>query len=99
MITPDFFLVQEPYIRNGRIEGLPRQWTSSVSGNGKAGIISLPSCVSPVFLESGENIVIVKIPNVDKPLTLISAYSSLDANLEEIIQDLKKPSPNYKIKM
>ncbi|GBM30684.1 hypothetical protein AVEN_259556-1 [Araneus ventricosus] len=36
MTTPKFFLVQEPYIRNGRIEGLPRQWTSWLSGNGKA---------------------------------------------------------------
>ncbi|GBL87892.1 hypothetical protein AVEN_192065-1 [Araneus ventricosus] len=45
MTTPDFFLVQEQYIRNGRIKGLPRQWTSWLSGNGKAGIISLPSCV------------------------------------------------------
>ncbi|GBM90721.1 hypothetical protein AVEN_197232-1 [Araneus ventricosus] len=36
MTTPDFFLVQEPYIRNGRIEGLPRQWTSWLSGSGIA---------------------------------------------------------------
>ncbi|GBL80653.1 hypothetical protein AVEN_225313-1 [Araneus ventricosus] len=36
MTNSDFLLVQEPYIRNERIEGLPRQWTSWLSGNGNA---------------------------------------------------------------
>ncbi|GBM66589.1 hypothetical protein AVEN_73205-1 [Araneus ventricosus] len=88
MSTPDFFLVQEPYIRNCRIEGLPRQWTSWLSGNGKADIISLPSCVSPIFLTSGENTVITKIPNRDKHITLISVYSFPATTLEEMIKEL-----------
>ncbi|GBM10789.1 hypothetical protein AVEN_168-1 [Araneus ventricosus] len=36
----------------------------------------------------GENTVIVKIANRDKSLTLISAYSSPSANLEEMIKEL-----------
>ncbi|GBL92880.1 hypothetical protein AVEN_54547-1 [Araneus ventricosus] len=63
---------------------------SWLSGNGKVGIISLPSCVSCIFLASGENTVIVKIPNGDKPLTLISAYSSPAANLEEMMKKLEE---------
>ncbi|KAF8777114.1 hypothetical protein HNY73_014035 [Argiope bruennichi] len=89
-ITPNIFLVQKPYVRNGRIEVLPCQWTSWLSGNGKAGILFLPSRSSPIFLASGENTVIVKIPNRDKPLTVISAYSSPAANTEETIKDLEE---------
>ncbi|GBN76929.1 hypothetical protein AVEN_200072-1 [Araneus ventricosus] len=33
MTIPDFFLLQEPFVRNGRIEGLRRQWTSWLSAD------------------------------------------------------------------
>ncbi|GBM79760.1 hypothetical protein AVEN_229687-1 [Araneus ventricosus] len=46
--------------------------------------------VFSIFLASGENTVIVKIPNEDKPLTLISSYFSPAANLEEMIKELEE---------
>ncbi|GBO38690.1 hypothetical protein AVEN_75713-1 [Araneus ventricosus] len=44
----------------------------------------------PIFLALGENTVIDKIPNGDKPLTLISAHSSPAAILEGMIKELKE---------
>ncbi|GBM58024.1 hypothetical protein AVEN_180023-1 [Araneus ventricosus] len=48
--NPSIILVQEPYILDGRIAGIPRSWNQWLSKNNKAGIISLPSCNKPVFI-------------------------------------------------
>ncbi|GBN07604.1 hypothetical protein AVEN_79178-1, partial [Araneus ventricosus] len=75
-LTPDIILVQEPYVLEGKIEGLPSFWKSWLSKNNKAGIIALPSCNNPVFLFSSNEIVAIKIQANSSPFTIISSYSS-----------------------
>ncbi|GBN97901.1 hypothetical protein AVEN_20409-1 [Araneus ventricosus] len=84
---PDIILVQEPYVKDNKIEGLPGYWKSWLSKNNKAGIIALPTCNNPIFLLSGNDIVAIKIQVDSSPLSIISSYSSpyceIDQNLNE----------------
>ncbi|GBN25229.1 putative RNA-directed DNA polymerase from transposon X-element [Araneus ventricosus] len=86
--NPSIILVQEPYILDGRIAGIPRSWNQWLSKNNKTGIISLPSCNKPVFLQSTVNSTALKIQTEQGPLTVISAYSSSYINIMETLQDL-----------
>ncbi|GBM93049.1 Putative protein in type-1 retrotransposable element R1DM [Araneus ventricosus] len=89
-LNPDIILVQEPYVLEGKIEGLPSFWKSWLSKNNKAGIIALPSCNNPVFLFSSNEIVAIKIQANSSPFTIISSYSSpysaIEHNLDETHQ-------------
>ncbi|GBN56168.1 Putative protein in type-1 retrotransposable element R1DM [Araneus ventricosus] len=62
---PDIILVQEPYVKDNKIEGLPGFWKSWLSKNNKAGIIALPTSNNPIFLLSGNDIVAIKIQGED----------------------------------
>ncbi|GBM54834.1 Retrovirus-related Pol polyprotein from type-1 retrotransposable element R1 [Araneus ventricosus] len=62
---PDIILVQEPYVKDNKIEGLPGYWKSWLSKNNKAGIIDLPTCNNPIFLLYGNDIVAIKIQGED----------------------------------
>ncbi|GBN90249.1 hypothetical protein AVEN_121463-1 [Araneus ventricosus] len=86
--NPSIILVQEPYILDGRIAGIPRSWNQWLSKNNKAGIISLPSCNKPVFLQSTVNSTALKIQTEQGPLTVISAYSSPYKTIMETLQEL-----------
>ncbi|GBM80367.1 hypothetical protein AVEN_3889-1, partial [Araneus ventricosus] len=59
-----------------KIEGLPSYWRSWLSKNNKAGTIALPTCNSPIFLFSSNEILAIKIQANSNPLTIISSYSS-----------------------
>ncbi|GBN16582.1 RNA-directed DNA polymerase from mobile element jockey [Araneus ventricosus] len=86
--NPSIILAQETYILDGRIEGIPRSWNQWLSKNNKAGIISLPSCNKPVFLQSTVNSTALKIQTEQGLLTVISAYSSPYKNIMETLQEL-----------
>ncbi|GBM33494.1 hypothetical protein AVEN_272994-1 [Araneus ventricosus] len=82
---PDIFNVQELFVKDNKIEGLPSYWKSWLSKNQKAGI--LPSFINPIFLYSGTNIAAIKIKVDSNPITIISSYSSpyndIELNLRE----------------
>ncbi|GBM26078.1 hypothetical protein AVEN_12839-1 [Araneus ventricosus] len=61
----DLILVQEPYSKGGKILGIPKSWNQWLSENGKAGIISLPSANTPIFLGTKKIQWIQKIPTFD----------------------------------
>ncbi|GBL94762.1 hypothetical protein AVEN_244745-1 [Araneus ventricosus] len=86
--NPSIILVQEQYILDGRIAGIPRSWNQRLSKNNKAGNISLPSCNKPVFLQSTVNSTALKIQTEQGPLTVISAYFSPYKNIMETLQEL-----------
>ncbi|XP_055944619.1 uncharacterized protein LOC129975582 [Argiope bruennichi] len=85
---PDIILVQEPYINEGKITGIPSSWNQWISNNQKADLIALPSCRSPVFLHSTDNSTAIKMQMDKGPLTIISSYSSPHSNISETLQDL-----------
>ncbi|CAL1263676.1 unnamed protein product [Larinioides sclopetarius] len=86
-LLPGIFIVQEPYVRDNKIEGLPTYWKSWLSKDQKAGIIALPTCINPIFLTAEQTLVAIKILAKSKPLSIISSYSSpyneIDTNLRE----------------
>ncbi|GBO33859.1 hypothetical protein AVEN_181546-1 [Araneus ventricosus] len=90
-ININHFLVQEPYVKEGKIAGVPRKWHQWLSSNNKAGIISLPSTNNPIFICSTTNLTAIKIQTITGPVNLISAYSSLYAELQVTAQDLANP--------
>ncbi|GBM55562.1 hypothetical protein AVEN_74522-1 [Araneus ventricosus] len=57
----DLIIVQEPYSIDGKILGIAKSWNQCLSENGKAGIISLPSANTRIFLGTKENAVAIKI--------------------------------------
>ncbi|GBM32722.1 Putative phosphoenolpyruvate synthase [Araneus ventricosus] len=87
-ININHFLVQEPYVKEGKIAGVPRKWHQCLSSNNKAGIISLPSTNNPIFICSTTNLTAIKIQTITGPVNLISAYSSPYAELQDTAQDL-----------
>ncbi|GBL84290.1 hypothetical protein AVEN_118668-2-1, partial [Araneus ventricosus] len=78
-----------PYVKNNRIEGIPRNWKAWLSNHCKAEIIALPSCRSPIFQRSKENTVSIKISGDKGPHPIISAYSSPAENITFILQEIK----------
>ncbi|GBN98195.1 hypothetical protein AVEN_111120-1 [Araneus ventricosus] len=87
-ININHFLVQEPYVKEGKIAGVQRKWHQWLSGNNKAGIISLPSTNNPIFICSTTNLTAIKIQAITGPVNLISANSSPYAELQDTAQDL-----------
>ncbi|GBO12530.1 hypothetical protein AVEN_117588-1 [Araneus ventricosus] len=87
-ININHFLVQEPYVKEGKISGVPRKWHQWLSSNNNAEIISLPSTNSPIFICSTTNLTAIKIQTITGPVNLISAYSSPYAELQDTAQDL-----------
>ncbi|GBN97704.1 hypothetical protein AVEN_145672-1, partial [Araneus ventricosus] len=87
-ININHFLVQEPYVNESKIGGVQGKWHQWLSGNNKAGIISLPSTNNPIFICSTTNLTEIKIQTITGPVNLISANSSPYAELQDTAQDL-----------
>ncbi|GBN07797.1 Putative protein in type-1 retrotransposable element R1DM [Araneus ventricosus] len=87
-ININHFLVQEPYVKEGKIAGVPRKWHQWLSSNNKAGIISLSSTNNPIFICSTTNLTTIKIQTITGPVNLILTYSSPYAELQDTAQDL-----------
>ncbi|GBM00353.1 hypothetical protein AVEN_179176-1 [Araneus ventricosus] len=83
----DIIIVQEPYVKKNRIEGLPSFWKSWLSKNQKPGIIALPSCNNPIFIFSGNNMVAIKIQVNSDPLSTILSYSSPYSEIEHNLNE------------
>ncbi|GBN72523.1 Mitotic checkpoint protein BUB3 [Araneus ventricosus] len=91
---PYLFIIQEPHAKNGKIASIPKCWKSWLSKSGKAGIITLPTCSSPVVLSAKENTMATKITINSKAFTIISSYSSPNANFREILGELTDLTTN-----
>ncbi|GBN37473.1 hypothetical protein AVEN_152642-1 [Araneus ventricosus] len=87
-ININHFLVQEPYVKESKIAGVPRKWHQWLSSSNKAGIISLPSTNNPIFICSTTNLTAIKIQTITGPVNLISAYSSPFAEVQDTAQYL-----------
>ncbi|GBM79903.1 hypothetical protein AVEN_173888-1 [Araneus ventricosus] len=87
-ININHFLVREPYVKEGKIAGVSRNWHQWLSSNNKTGIISLPSTNNPIFICSTTNLAAIKIQTITGPVNLISAYSSPYAELQDTAHDL-----------
>ncbi|GBN07497.1 hypothetical protein AVEN_244876-1 [Araneus ventricosus] len=71
----DLILVQEPYSKDCKILGIPKSWNQWLSANSKAGMTSLASENTTIFLGTKENAVAIKIQTSIGPLSIISGYS------------------------
>ncbi|GBM16327.1 hypothetical protein AVEN_194064-2-1, partial [Araneus ventricosus] len=91
---PDLFIEQEPHAKDGKIAGIKKCWKSWLSKSGKAGIIALPTCSTPVVLSAKENTMAIKITKNSKAFTIISLYSSPYANFREIVEELTDLATN-----
>ncbi|KAF8789090.1 hypothetical protein HNY73_007064 [Argiope bruennichi] len=87
---PNIILVQEPYILDGRIAGIPRSWNQYTSKNNKAGIITLPTYSKPFLLSTSEYSISIKIQTDKGPLTVTSSYSSPNGNIQEATQEIEQ---------
>ncbi|XP_055924646.1 uncharacterized protein LOC129956733 [Argiope bruennichi] len=87
---PNIILVQEPYILDGRIAGIPRSRNQYTSKNNKAGIITLPTYSKPLLLSTSENSISIKIQTDKGPLTVTSSYSSPNGNIQEATQEIEQ---------
>ncbi|GBN95177.1 hypothetical protein AVEN_172367-1 [Araneus ventricosus] len=72
----DLFIVQEPHVKDGKIAGILKCWKCWLSKSGKAGIIALPTCSTPVVMSAKKNTMPIKITKNSKAFTIISWYSS-----------------------
>ncbi|GBM24063.1 hypothetical protein AVEN_38267-1 [Araneus ventricosus] len=88
-ININHFLAQEPYVKEGKIAGVPSKWHQWLSSNKKAGIISLPSTNNPIFICCTTNLTAIKMQSITGPINLI--YSFPYAQLQDTAQDLAKP--------
>ncbi|GBM86791.1 hypothetical protein AVEN_234187-1 [Araneus ventricosus] len=91
---PDLLLVQEPHVKDRKIAGISKCLKSWLSKSGKADIIALPTCSTPVVLSAKENTMDIKITKNSNAFRIISSYSSPYANFREILEELTDLTTN-----
>lgn len=84
-----FYLVQEPYIKNNQIVGIPNKWRQLISKNRKAGIIITDCNLNFTIIKQGTNLVCIEISDKGNRIRLISAYSSPKENIENLLIELE----------
>ncbi|KAF8766434.1 hypothetical protein HNY73_019499 [Argiope bruennichi] len=97
-LKTDILLVQEPYVYNNKIQGLPMSWNIFTSTSNKAAIFIPQTIHKAITVSKLENAIAVKLHTDNTPITLISAYSSpivhnINETLQEI-QDIIRMLPN-----
>ncbi|GBN88535.1 hypothetical protein AVEN_240952-1 [Araneus ventricosus] len=83
-------LLQEPYLKDGKILGIPKSWSQWLSTNVKAGIISLLSANTPICVGTNENEVAIKTQTSIGPLSIISRHSASFSETHDTIQDISQ---------
>ncbi|GBL64582.1 hypothetical protein AVEN_265928-1 [Araneus ventricosus] len=89
-IKPDVILMQEQYINNNVIPGIPQTWKTFSSSNQKAAILIPSSKLRPALLATKVNMVALKIQTSSFPTTIISAYSSPAQNVYTTLQEIQE---------
>ncbi|GBN69430.1 hypothetical protein AVEN_83371-1 [Araneus ventricosus] len=89
-IKPNVILVQEQYINNNVIPGIPQTWKTFSSSNQKAAILIPSSKLKPALLATKVNMVALKIQMSSFPITIISAYSSPAQNVHTTLQEIQE---------
>ncbi|GBN55454.1 hypothetical protein AVEN_257521-1 [Araneus ventricosus] len=87
-IKPDVILVQEQYINNNGIPGIPQTWKTFSSSNQKAAILIPSPKLKSAFLATKVNMVALKIQTSSFPITIISAYSSPAQDVHTTLQKI-----------
>lgn len=85
----NILLVQEPYIINNKIAGIPTTWKVALSKNNKAAVITTSSSMHPILTLRTDNTIIVKIKINNETLKIGSSYiaptTQIDQPLNEIL--------------
>ncbi|GBN34974.1 hypothetical protein AVEN_12168-1, partial [Araneus ventricosus] len=89
-IKPDVILVQEQYINNNGIPGIPQTWKTFSSSNQKAAILIPSHKLKPALLATKVNMVALKIQTSSFPITIISAYSSPAQDVHTALQEIQE---------
>ncbi|KAF8789123.1 hypothetical protein HNY73_007093 [Argiope bruennichi] len=96
-LKTDILLVQEPYVYNNKyrqqtsatIQGLPMSWNIFTSTSNKAAIFIPQTIHKAITVAKLENTIAVKLHTDNKPITLISAYSSPIADINTTLQEIQ----------
>ncbi|KAF8789372.1 putative 115 kDa protein in type-1 like protein [Argiope bruennichi] len=88
-LKTDILLVQEPYVYNNKIQGLPMSWNIFTSTSNKAAIFIPQTIHKVITVAKLENTIAVKLHTDNKPITLISAYSSPIADINQTLQEIQ----------
>ncbi|GBN47695.1 hypothetical protein AVEN_117124-1 [Araneus ventricosus] len=99
-LQSDLLLLQEPYIYNSQIKGIPQSWSIFNSISNKAAVIIPSRQLHAALISCKQNTVAVKIQTGQQPTTFISAYSSPYSNIQEKlleIQEIISSLPREKI--
>ncbi|GBO37441.1 hypothetical protein AVEN_266090-1, partial [Araneus ventricosus] len=86
----DFVLVQEPYVHEEKLQGLPGTWNILPSNSKKAAILTTKTIHKTTTIAVKENTVAIKVQTEKFPLTIISAYSSPYANIQDTLQEIQE---------
>ncbi|GBO08352.1 hypothetical protein AVEN_113779-1 [Araneus ventricosus] len=89
-IKPDVILVQEQYINNNGIPGIPQTWKTFSSSNQKAAILIPSPKLKPALLATKVNMVELKIQTSSFPIIIISAYSSPAQDVHTTLQEIQE---------
>ncbi|GBM24189.1 hypothetical protein AVEN_4942-1 [Araneus ventricosus] len=99
-LQSDLLLLQEPYIYNSQIEGIPQSWNIFNSISNKAAVIIPSRHLHAALISCKQNTVAVKIQTGQQPTTFISAYASPYSNIQKTlleIQEIISSLPREKI--
>ncbi|GBO09592.1 Putative protein in type-1 retrotransposable element R1DM [Araneus ventricosus] len=82
-------MAQEPYVHDDKLQGLPSTWNILPSHSRKAAILTTKAIHKTTTIAVKENTVAIKIQTEQFPITIISAYSSPYANLQDTLQEIQ----------
>ncbi|GBN99000.1 hypothetical protein AVEN_79558-1 [Araneus ventricosus] len=83
---PDEILVQEQYVNNNEIPGIPQTWKTFSSSNQKAAILIPSSKLKLAMSATKVNMIALKIQTSSFPITIITVYSSPAQNVPTALQ-------------
>ncbi|GBM64467.1 hypothetical protein AVEN_194228-1 [Araneus ventricosus] len=89
-LQSDLLLLQEPYIYNSQIKGIPQSWNTFNSISNKAAVIIPSIQLHAALISCKQNTVAVKIQTGQQPTTFISAYSSPYSNIQETLLEIQE---------
>ncbi|GBL92256.1 Putative protein in type-1 retrotransposable element R1DM [Araneus ventricosus] len=80
---------EKPYVHKDEIQGIPQGWNAFSSQSKKAAILSPSNINNPIIMEKKTNAIAIKVHTDNFPITIISAYSSPQENIERALEKLK----------
>ncbi|GBO29950.1 hypothetical protein AVEN_209775-1 [Araneus ventricosus] len=89
-LQSDLLLLQEPYIYDSQIKGIPHSWNIFSSISNKAAVIIPSRQLHAALISCKQNTVAVKIQTGQQPTTFISAYSSPYSNIQETLLEIQE---------